>query len=76
MTCSGFLSYYAMVRNQAALARFELDRLRRTPPDFRQNLAIVEALAEEARSLGTFRREDPLEGIETVIRVARAVNSV
>lgn len=65
-----------MVRNRAALERFELDRMRRTPPDFRQNLAIVEALAEEARSLGTFCREDPLEGIETVIRVARAVNSV
>jgi hypothetical protein len=65
-----------MVRNRVALERFELDHMRRTPPDFRQNLAIVEALAEESRNLGTFRREDPLEGIETVIRVARAVNSV
>ncbi|UCG42950.1 MAG: hypothetical protein JSU73_14015 [candidate division WOR-3 bacterium] len=65
-----------MVRNPAALERFELDLLRRSPPDFRQNLAIVEALAEEAGSLGTFHRQDPLEGIETVIRVARAVNSV
>lgn len=65
-----------MVKDRSALARFELDRIRRTPPDFRQSLAIVEALAEEARSLGTFRREDPLEGINTVIRVARAINSV
>ena len=50
--------------------------MRRTPPDSGQSLAIVEALAEEARRLGTFRREDPLEGTETVIRVARAVRSV
>ena len=60
-----------MVRGPAAL-----DRMRRTPPGFGQSLAIVEALAEEARRLGTFRREDPLEGTETVIRVARAVRSV
>lgn len=65
-----------MVRNPAALERFELDQLRRRPVDYRQNTAIVEALAEEARRLGTFRRKDPLEGIETIIRVARAVNSV
>ena len=65
-----------MVKDKAALERFELDHMRRTPPDYRQNLAIVEALAEEARSLGTFRREDPLEGIETVIRVARTVNGI
>jgi len=65
-----------MVRNAAALERFELELLRREPVDFRRNLAIVEALAEEARSLGVFRRQDPLEGLETVIRVARAVNCV
>ena len=56
--------------------RFKLEQIPRDPPDCQQNMAIVEALAEEARRLGTFRRKDPLEGIETTIRVARAVNSV
>ena len=65
-----------MVKNAAKLARFELEFIRSQPVDFRRNLAIVEALAEEAQKLGVFRRKDPLEGIETIIRIARAVNRV
>ena len=65
-----------MVKNAAILERFELELMRREPVDFRRNLAIVEALAEEATTLGVFRRLDPLEGIETIIRVAQAVNHV
>ncbi len=64
-----------MVIRTPALEQFELDWLRR-PADFRRNLAIVEALREQAEALGVFRRADPLEGIDTVIRVARAVNRV
>jgi len=65
-----------MVKNAAALERFEAELVRSEPADFRRNLAIVEALAQEAEALGVFRRQDPLEGIETIIRVARAVNRV
>jgi hypothetical protein len=65
-----------MVKNAAALARFETEFVRSEPADFVRNLAIVEALAREAETLGVFRRRDPLEGIETIIRVARAVNRV
>jgi len=65
-----------MVKDAVRLARFEDEWLRRNPVDFRRNRRIVEALAEESTKLGTFRRADPLEGIETIIRVARAVNGV
>jgi hypothetical protein len=65
-----------MVKNPAALERFELEWIRSHPTDYPENLAIVEALAQEATALGVFRRQDPLEGIETVIRLAKAVNSV
>lgn len=65
-----------MVRNPERLRRFEDEWVRRQPPALRRNLAIVEALAREAARLGVFRRQDPLEGVETVIRVARAVNRV
>ena len=65
-----------MVKNEAALERFETEFVRSEPADFGRNLAIVEALAQEAEALGVFRRQDPLEGIETIIRVARAVNRV
>jgi hypothetical protein len=65
-----------MVKNAAALAQFETEFIRSEPADLGRNLAIVEALAQEAETLGVFRRQDPLEGIETIIRVARAVNRV
>ena len=65
-----------MVKDAERLRRFEDEWARQNPPDFRQNLRIVEALAEEATRLGVFRRTDPLEGIATVIRVASAVNRV
>jgi hypothetical protein len=65
-----------MVRNLAMLERFEQEFIRSQPADIYRNLAIVEALAQEAEALGVFRRKDPLEGIETIVRVARAVNRV
>ena len=65
-----------MVRNAEALARFELEQARRTPPDPARNRRIFAALWREALVLGVIRRRDPLEGIEAVIRLARAVNSV
>lgn len=64
-----------MVIRTPALERFELDWLRR-PVDPRRNFAIVEALREQAETLGVFRRADPLEGIDTAIRIAHAVNRV
>jgi len=65
-----------MVRNQAALDQFELELACRRPVDFRANLAIADGLLEEALAVGSMPRPDPMEGIETIIRVARALNSV
>jgi len=58
------------------LERFEAEFIRNEPADINRSLAIVEALAQEAEALGVFRRRDPLEGVETIVRVARAVNRV
>lgn len=66
----------SMVKNPAALEQFELELARRTPVDYRANLRIVEALLAEALHLGVMPRKDPLEGIDTIVRVARVVNSV
>ena len=60
----------------ARVAALDRERARQDVPDIAQNLRIVEALREEAAALGRWRREDPLEGIEAKIRVARALASV
>jgi hypothetical protein len=44
------------------------------PPDHARNLRIVDALLAEAIALGSWPPEDPLGGIETDIRIAKAIN--
>lgn len=53
---------------------FEREQIRRRPPNYRESLAIFEGLYEEARLLGVLPPSDPLEGIETDVRLARALN--
>lgn len=65
-----------MVRNTETLERFELEQARKSPPDLLRNLRIFEALWSEALALGVVRRQDPLEDIEAVVRLARDINSV
>lgn len=65
-----------MVKNAQMLEQFELEQVRRSPPDHARNRRIVEALYQEAVHLGVLPRPDPLEGIEHVIELARAINRV
>jgi len=58
------------------LKQFESDLIRNEGPDYAKNLALVEGLYREARELGAFPPKNPLDGIETDIAVARAINSV
>lgn len=60
--------------NPDQVRAFEHDFSRRTPLDHQANLRIVEALYEEARLMGVWPPADPLAGIETDLRLARALN--
>ena len=53
---------------------FERAQLKAARPDYFHNLRLFEALYLEARDLGVLPGDDPLEGLEKDIRVARAVN--
>ncbi len=64
-----------MLRGQE-FAAFEEELIRREKPDLKRNLKIVEALYQEAVSLGVFPLKDPLEGLEVDIRIAKVINSV
>jgi len=65
-----------MIRNPEKLARFNREYHRNQRVDIAHNFLIVEALYAEAVYLGTFSRQDPLDGLEVAIRIAKVINNV
>ncbi len=63
-----------MVKRSALLDAFEKEQIRQNKADYRENLKIFEALYREAQALGVFPLEDPLEGIDVDIRLAKALH--
>ncbi len=64
-----------MIKNPEILRRFEKEELRKQKIDYFQSLRIFEALWNEGVTLGVLPLKDPLEDIETDIRIARILNS-
>ena len=58
------------------LLKFELDLLRGEKVDIARNFRIVEALYNEAVTLGIIPLKSPLDGIEVDIKIAKVVNRV
>lgn len=56
------------------LRTLEDELIRAERADLEQNFKILDALYEEARTLGIFPLKDPLEDIEVEIRIAKAIN--
>ncbi len=65
-----------MVKDRQTLLDFERSLIAAEPPDYLNNFRIANWLYREAVALKAFPPSDPLEGIETDIRVARIINSV
>jgi hypothetical protein len=64
-----------MIR-QDEFQKFEIEILRNEKLDIKKKFKIVEALYKEAVALGALPLEDPLEGLEVDIQIAKVVNSV
>jgi len=64
-----------MVKNPKFLIRFENEELRKEKLSYKEALKIFEAMWHEAVSLGVLPSKDPLEGIETDIKLAKILNS-
>ncbi len=60
--------------NPHRLQQFEHRLIKQTPPDYYTNLKIVEALFQEATTLGIFPLSNPLDGIEVDIHYAKVIN--
>lgn len=63
-----------MIKRSEMVAAFEKEQIRQNKADYRENMRIFAALYQEAVALGIFPLEDPLEGIEVDVRLARALN--
>lgn len=63
-----------MIKDGTLWSRWEAEYCASVPADFARNLALLEAMYAEARAVLAFPPADPLEGIETKIRLAKVVN--
>jgi hypothetical protein len=54
--------------------KWERETQLRRPADFRANLRLLEAMYEEARALGIMAQPPSLEGLESRLRLAKALN--
>lgn len=65
-----------MITNPKKLRKFEQNLLKRDTTSIDQKFRLMDAMFKEARALRVFPLKDPLEGLETDIKVAKVVNSV
>ena len=65
-----------MIKSGKKLEEFERELLRSRKSDYWENLRVFEALYREAVSLGILPLKNPLEDLETDIRVAQVINGV
>ena len=65
-----------MITNRRELEKFEKELIKNDKADLHKNLAILDALYEEAVALGVFPPKDPLEGLDVDLKIARVINSV
>ena len=55
---------------------FEVEFVKREKVDIKKNFHIMDALYNEAVTLGIIPLKNPLNGIEVDLRIAKVVNSV
>ena len=64
-----------MIKDIEKWQKWEAEWQRNTPVDIEKNFEILENLIEQARLLGKWPPENPLEGIEVDIKIAKVVNT-
>ena len=65
-----------MIKDPERWKAWENAYIRSEAANYERNLRIFEAMCKHARKLGKFPPQDPLEGIEFKIRVARDLNAL
>lgn len=65
-----------MIKHSGLLEQFEREEMKRENLDYRSALKIFQGMWLEGMALGVLPLNDPLEGIEVDIRIARMLNHV
>lgn len=65
-----------MIKNKILLEQFEQELVKKSKPDYHQNMEIFEGMYKEAVYLKAIPMIDPLDGLEVDIKIARVINSV
>jgi len=55
--------------------KFEMELIKREKVDIKRNFHIVDALYQEAVTLGIIPLKNPLDGIEVDLKIAKVANS-
>ncbi|RLF74624.1 hypothetical protein DRN39_08435 [Thermococci archaeon] len=65
-----------MIKDQKLWDQFERELLKKEELSLEQKYRILNSMLREALNLGILPLEDPLEGIEVDIKIARIVNAL
>jgi hypothetical protein len=68
------MAVWRMIQNAHLIEALKKTQMKSSPPDYFRNLTVFEGLYREARTLGVLPTKDPLEGIDTDIRLAGILN--
>ena len=63
-----------MIKDSLYWEKWERETQLRQPADFRANLRLLEAMYEEARTLGVMAQPPSPEGLESRLRLAKVLN--
>jgi len=65
-----------MIKNRDRLQKFETEIMEGEKVDILKNFRLIDAMYEQAASLGAFSKENALVGLEKDLKLAKAINSV
>ena len=65
-----------MIKDIKTWENFEKELIRKSKPDYRENMRIFEAMYKHALFHKAIPLKNPLEGIEDKIKLAKIINSV
>ncbi len=65
-----------MVKNETRLDKFNRELIEKENISHKEALSIYEAMYKEAVSLGVFKPDNILDGLEVDLRIAKAINGL